>query len=381
MKKVLLVTNIPTPYRVPLFELLDRQFRENGWHLHVVFCSSTYRRRKFEMDAANFKFQHSFLNGGTINSRENTESTYFLYRGLWKTLVKEKPDHIIVSGFSAATFQIYFWKLIHGTTFTIWSGTIAQRKKTSSFIRQISRKTIAAFADSFIAYGMLARDYLTGIGVHPNKITIATNTVDTGFFKSKTEEERLKVQNTSRPFTFTFIGYLVSRKEVDKIIDAASALSGNEIDYRILIIGDGEMKQMLEMKAQLAGQDKRIRFEGYKQKNELPAYLAQTDVFLFQTGFDIWGLVLNEAMAAGLPCIASTKAGATFDLIKNGETGFAVDFNETRQLTELMKWCMHHPESIREMGERASSYIIEHASLEGCARSFVNNINSIPSKK
>lgn len=59
--------------------------------------------------------------------------------------------------------------------------------------------------------------------------------------------------------------------------------------------------------------------------------MFQSHCFLFQTDFDIWDLVLVEAMSAGLPCISSIHAGATHDLIKDGVTGFAMNLSENRR--------------------------------------------------
>lgn len=86
-------------------------------------------------------------------------------------------------------------------------------------------------------------------------------------------------------------------------------------DFSLRIIGDGPAADSLKTLTKELELENTIIFEGFKQKSDLPPYLEQTDCFLFQTGCDIWGLVLNEAMASGLPCIVSPNAGAARDLI------------------------------------------------------------------
>lgn len=374
MKKVLLITNVPTPYRVPLFDRMSKAFLEIGWELIVVFGDRTYSRRKYSLDEQTFGFKHLFLNGGQKNDRTNPEATVFLYSGVLRILREMKPDHVIVSGFSPATLRVWWWSLIKKGSFSIWSGTIPQRGKSFGIVRTSIRKFIARRASGFIAYGTEAKKYLMQMGVPAQKIDISTNTVDTAFFREQTAVHRqeLLIENTA-PFTFTYIGYLVSRKQVDKILYATAALAQHCNDFRIRIIGDGPERESL---IALAGElmiSHLIEFEGHKQTAELPAILAETDIFLFQTGFDIWGLVLNEAMAARVACIASVHGGATTDLIHDGSNGFAMDYNDTKALTEKMKWCIDHPSEVRAMGVKASDDVETIAGIDKAVRIFISN--------
>jgi glycosyltransferase involved in cell wall biosynthesis len=106
-----------------------------------------------------------------------------------------------------------------------------------------------------------------------------------------------------------------------------------------------------------------IRFHGFRQKDELPAFFAQSTCFLFQTDFDIWGLVLNEAMSAGLPCISSTNAGATSDLVIDGENGFVADFSKHEEVIEKIEMLLNNPDKARKMGEEAARFIRSRQAL------------------
>lgn len=373
MKKILLITNVPTPYRVPLFQRLEKAFREKGWKLTVAFGERGYKRRKYSLEEDTFGFKHIFLDGGQKNNPANPEATVFLYRGLKRHLLEINPDHIIVSGFSPATVRVWWWSLIHRKTFSIWTGTIPQRGKVFGSARTLLRRLIASKASGFLAYGTEAKRYLNGLGVNDDRIDIATNTVDTDFFKQETTKCRLQKQPKITPFTFTYIGYLVPRKKVEKILIAAEQLKKQRSDFRIRIIGDGPLRESLESLARELNVDDHILFEGHKQTSELPSVLAQTDVFLFQTGFDIWGLVLNEAMAAGVTSIASINGGATTDLIHDGVNGFRMDYSETESLSARMCWCIDHPAEIRSMGLQASKDVEELAGMEKAVRIFISH--------
>jgi glycosyltransferase involved in cell wall biosynthesis len=82
-------------------------------------------------------------------------------------------------------------------------------------------------------------------------------------------------------------------------------------------------------------------------------------------------LVLNEAMAAGLCCLATIHAGATFDLIKEGETGFIMDYNDQKKVVDKMKWMIDHPKEVEEIGKNAATYIHENANLSVSAKGFI----------
>ena len=152
-------------------------------------------------------------------------------------------------------------------------------------------------------------------------------------------------------------------------------LSIKRNDFVVDIIGDGSDKKNLENKAIEMGLGNQVIFHGFKQKEELPAFFAQTDCFLFQTGFDIWGLVLNEAMAAGLPCIVSPNAGAVDDLIKDGENGYICKFTEPDKVITLINDLLDDTDKAHRISLAASSFIQSNASIPKSTEGFLKAIH------
>ena len=376
MQKVVLITNIPTPYRIPLFNELNKQMLQEEMELHVIFSESGYQRRKFQIDFTQIQFPFTILNGGTITSNKNVEKTYFFYKGLWKTLNKLQPNNIIVAGFSSASIITAIWCSISNASFSIWSGSIENETRNISKLRIQLRRQLIKRAHSFIAYGSLAAKYLVKMGAPEDRVYIGINTVDTNFFAQETTKIRNNSQKKSK-FTFTYLGYLVPRKNVSLVIEAASLFLKERSDFNIQIIGDGESKSQLESLSIELGLKDHLEFVGYKQREELPEYFAKTNVLLFQSDFDIWGLVLNEAMAAGLCCLASIHAGATFDLIKEGQTGFIIDYTDQKKVVTKMKWMIDHPKEVEEIGKNAANNIIENANLSVSAQGFILALKKI----
>ena len=117
------------------------------------------------------------------------------------------------------------------------------------------------------------------------------------------------------------------------------------------------------------------------KKTEIPYYLHRASCFVFPTNHDIWGLALVEAMAAGLPCISSLNAGATYDLIQDGETGFAVDFSEIDSVTEKLHWLLDHPSECERLGRQAMNFIEKQVTLKKRAEGFVAAIEAALARK
>ncbi len=380
MKKVVLITNIPNPYRVPLFNELSKQLKNENTHLKIIFATKTYKRRLFQLNENDFLFDYSYLNNEAITVGNNSENSYFTYKGLFERLKNEKPDSIIVSGFSSATVKVFLYSFFKRVPYIIWNGSIAKKGRKDSFIRTLQRRFLAYFASAFVAYGTKAKSYLTSMGASEEKVFIATNTVDTSFFEKETEKQRAMLVDDNIHH-FIYLGYLVPRKNVGQLIEIAKILKMQRNDFCIDIIGDGESKKALESMVKEYQLLDQIKFHGFKQKEELPPYFAKAKALLFQTDFDIWGLVLNESMAAGVPCLSSVNAGASEDLIVDGENGYIVDYQNKADIIEKINFIIENPEKAKKMGAQASSFIRNNANVMICAKGFLKAIQSIEKNK
>jgi glycosyltransferase involved in cell wall biosynthesis len=379
IKKVMIVTNIPNPYRIPLFNEINYQLATKGIKLKVLFGAKGYSRRMFKIDMHECLFEYLILNGRVFKLRKNKKSL-FTYAGLLREIKFQKPDVIIIIGYSWGTVKLWLRSFFKKTVYIIWSGSVIHPYRRQSILRKWQRKMLIKRASGFIAYGRKARDYLIRLGAAPEKISIAINTVDTDFFSQKTEELRKSLSKESNQKYLTYIGYLTKRKNVKRLLEVILELSKFRSDFVLDIVGDGPERGSLEGFVREKSIEKFVVFHGFKQKFELPQFLARSSCFLFQTDFDIWGLVLNEAMAAGIPCIASVNAGATHDLIREGETGFAADFSDSEKVVEKICWILDHPKEALIMGKKASDFITKNAGLNNSAKGFMDAILCEPNQ-
>ena len=120
------------------------------------------------------------------------------------------------------------------------------------------------------------------------------------------------------------------------------------------------------MKRAAAARPGSVVFPGFAQRDQLAAFYALAEALVFPTLSDPWGLVVNEAMACGLPIIATDVAGCTADLVRNGENGFVIPTANVGKLAEAMAAIAHDPQLASRMGERSAT-LIESFSPERCA--------------
>jgi glycosyltransferase involved in cell wall biosynthesis len=326
MRTLAVVTNIPTPYRVPLFNTLAEALPEQGWKLHVLFGSRGNARRRWDVSEQGFAFPHEFLEGW--NLRLGAERILNTYGGLGEALRRVRPDGIVCTGYSAGTVAASRYARRTKVPLAIWSGTVPGPLEREWW-RVLLRRWLVRKSDGFLAYGSAARDYLLSLGADPGRIHIAWNTVDTDRFL------RLPLPRSplpSEPLRLLSVGYLERRKRVDLALRAVSCAARRGFDVELEVAGDGPERAALEALARELGIASRVRFLGNLPYEELPARYEAAHAFLFPTELDIWGLVLVEAMAAGKACVASVRAGATRDLVTDGATGYAVDFERTQSV-------------------------------------------------
>ncbi|MCE7994805.1 MAG: glycosyltransferase family 4 protein [Roseivirga sp.] len=371
--KVLLITNIPNPYRLPLFNKLGKALDTRGHQFKVLFGAETYAGRNHKNDYSNLSFDYSFLRQKSWLVKKLVKPSVQTYSGLSSQVRKVRPDKIIVIGYSLATIKLWLLSFFMKFELIIWGGTIPTSPEARSKKRRFIRKILISRASAFLAYGTEAANYFENLGCAREKIFYAFNTVDVEFFSRIAQEPKPQNQGLLH---LTYLGYLSQRKGVHVLIEIMEQIARTRNDFVLDILGSGDEQASLEKLVAQKGLADRVVFHGFRQKSELPAYLVKSDLFLFQTTFDIWGLVLNEAMAAGICCLSSKNAGATTDLIEHGKSGFVVDFQEITQTTALIHELLDDREKRTVTGRNASERIIRNFNLDIAVDGFLQCLNT-----
>ena len=186
--------------------------------------------------------------------------------------------------------------------------------------------------------------------------------VDNAFFAERAEEARSQVQalqlrldlQPGRP-VILFASKLQARKHADHLLLAYQQMLQRDRTYGkpyLLIVGDGEQRTPLEARAREWGLED-VRFAGFRNQTELPAFFALADVFVLPSRHEPWGLVVNEAMAAGVPVVLSSDVGAAIDLVSDGEEGYIFPTGDVDRLGQALEKVLAAPEIAAAMGKAA----------------------------
>jgi len=370
----ILITNSPSPYRIPLFNVLHEELGARGIGFRVLFGALGYAHRQWRVDMRDCLFPYDVLPSSPVTFLD-AEGASFNYRGLLHALQREQPGVIVTNGFSIATTKVYLRSMVRRTPYLIWSGAIRNCWETESWLRRLQRTLLIRQATGFVAYGSRARDYLVELGAPLERVSIGINTVDTAHFRRVPKDIDAGREQDGKK-RLLFVGHLTPRKGVDRLLRIVQLLARKRRDFVLDIVGSGSEQSSLQTMSHSLGIDEYVCFVGFKQKTDIPYYLHRASCFVFPTNHDIWGLALVEAMAAGLPCISSLNAGATYDLIQDGETGFAVDFSEMDNVAEKLHWLLDHPSESERLGMQAMNFIEKQVTLKKSAEGFVAAIEA-----
>jgi glycosyltransferase involved in cell wall biosynthesis len=121
----------------------------------------------------------------------------------------------------------------------------------------------------------------------------------------------------------------------------------------LVFVGDGPLRLDLESEAASLGISERVRFLGFVNQSGLPEVYTSSDVLVLPSGYEAFGVVVNEAMLCGCPVIVSDKVGAGFDLVREGETGFVFPVGDIEALSALLQRALQSPERLKRIGEAA----------------------------
>ena len=304
--RVALVTNVPTHYRVPLFARMSQRLVAAGAAFRIHFLSDVPAERRW-MRTAPLEFDHEILKSFDLSGDRGRR---LMPVNLAKRLDDFRPTILLAGGFSPFVgMRLAAYAERHRIPFGIWSGEIASRPTAQSRLRRSQRKWIVDRTAFALAYGWESVRYLRSL--RPDlPVVIARNTSPIGPVRDRpTEPDVIQLLT---------VGRAEKGKALDVVLSASSRLDG--VPWRLTVIGAGRELQRLRQAA-----DKRVRFLGARTPAEVRDAYSRADIFAFPSRYDIFGLVLVEAMGAGTPVVVSRAVGAVADLAVDGLNGLVLD--------------------------------------------------------
>jgi glycosyltransferase involved in cell wall biosynthesis len=257
-------------------------------------------------------------------------------------LFRAKPEMIISGNMGPTSLMCLVVTKLLGVPFVIWTEEIKETAGEISSIQKFLRSILLPRTTAFLAWGKPAKDHILNQGISEEKLYYCAQAVDSDWWieaSKSCDPKAIKSQLKLKGRVYLLIGQLIPRKGFDNVIVAWSKLSqGVQMNNHLLIVGQGESEYSLK---QLAHQLRipNILFTGQKTQEELVELFAAADIFVFPSIVDVWGMVVNEAMASGLPVLASKYAGASQELLSNKKYGALFDPLDIDSITDLLeKW-------------------------------------------
>jgi glycosyltransferase involved in cell wall biosynthesis len=303
----------------------------------------------------------------------------------WGCLQKLKPDVLAICGYDqAAMLTALAWTKKNHRIAILMSESKTD-DKPRSYWKEIGKKIIFRCFDAALVGGAPHREYAFTLGLPADRIFLGYDVVENDFFsqgankiKSRQETWREKL-GLPRPY-FLSVSRFIDKKNIFRLIEAYKIYrqQAQEEVWDLVLCGDGPLAARLKDKAKkISG----IHFPGFKQVEDLIPYYGLAGVFVMpSSNFEQWGLVVNEAMASGLPVLVSRACGCAQDLVQEGINGFTFDPYDVEEIAKLMIRMSSGKEELRVFQE-ASRRIISHWTPEIFAQNLFVAIDACLEKK
>lgn len=312
MKKAILITNIPAPYRVPVFEILgdcaDYEFT-------VIFAAENEANRKWGDNS--LKFLHVFLKGTkTLAKGDGFNYVHFNW-SLWGELNRLSPDFVVLGGLNPVHLLGWFWCLVHQVPFGFLTDGWSYSEKDLGRLHRLLRKLLYPRAAAMLGPSKKSLQHYASFGVKQEHLFQTHLCANNPVFLNACKPM------SARQHHLLFAGTFTDRKMPLFFAEVCIRIKASIADLNVQIIGSGELESVLLEKLKKA--DITVTYEGYANQQDLPDIYADARLFLFPTLFDAWGVVANEALAAGTPVITTPYSGAADEIVIHEKTGFVLE--------------------------------------------------------
>lgn len=348
--KVLFLTNIPSPYRVDFFNEFGK------------YCDLTVlfeRKKSTERDESwNFykfnTFRGIFLNGKGISA----DKAFCI--DVIKFLNDKSYDNIICSTFADPTgmLAIQYMKLHHISYYLECDGGFA---KSGKGLKEQLKRYFIKGAKGYFSTGHLCDLYYRQYGADITKIyrypfsSLHKSNLQKTCISNKEKDQLRKKLEVKEKYMVLTVGQFIYRKGFDVLLKAMRFISD---DVGVYFVGGSPIKEYIQIQKRY--NLKNAHFISFKNKEKLAEYFKAADLFAFPTREDIWGLVVQEAMAYGLPVVSTDRCAAALELIQNEKNGYIVPVENDKLLADCIMTIVNDEDRRHKFGVNSLSIIQEY---------------------
>jgi len=266
-------------------------------------------------------------------------------------LDKADPAVVVIPGWSdCAALGALQWSLKnHIPAIVMSDSTVWDEKRV--WWKEWIKSRLVTLCSAGLAAGAPHADYLARLGMARDRTFLGYDAVDNDYFADKAEQIRsqrsdVRSRHGLPKKYFLASARFVEKKNLSRLIEAYSryrelATKGNDEKptvqiWNLILMGDGPLRSKIESQLSTLKLRDHVLLPGFKQYAELPTYYAFAGAFVHASVTEQWGLVINEAMASGLPVLVSNRCGCATDLVRQGRNGFTFDPYNVEELAQLM---------------------------------------------
>ncbi len=362
--KVLYIVNVPAPYMVNYFNELGKYCE-----LTVIFEKDrSSERDKSWLDYKCENFKPIILKG------ISTAVDYAFAPQIVKYLKKNTYDFIFISNMASLTgiTAINYLKFRKIPYFLESEGGFA---KDGKGFKERFKRNLMKGAERYFSTTPIGDEYFLAYGATADRLVKYpfTSIYEKDIVSEPlTREEKGALREElgiKESRMILSVGQFIHRKGYDVLLEAASDIPS---DVGIYIVGGEPTEEYQRIKKEKSLDH--VHFVGFKKKDELAKYYHASDLFVLPTREDIWGLVINEAMAYGLPVITTDRCIAGLELITNGENGYVIPVENAKALAEKVHCVIYNDETLQSMG-RSSIEKIKWYTFESMAKVHIDYLN------
>jgi glycosyltransferase involved in cell wall biosynthesis len=362
--KVAMVTNIPAPYRLPIYE---RVVQHQDLDFCAFFCNGREPDREWDLQQTGV--QQVYF-----------KESYFTYRGryihcnpdAWAALSAFKPDVVITTGFNPTFIVAYLYARWHGAKHIAMTDGTVTTEATLSCAHHLTRRWIYGNTQAFIGASEGSFDLYRTFGITNERM-----------FQSHlcaNNDAYTPLPWSQRRYDFVYSGRFVAAKNPLFAMDVAQTVArriGRKTS--LLLLGSGEMRDEMARKASAMADDVEVVFAGFVKQADLPGCYAQAKMMLFPTQLDTWGVVANEACAAGLPVVVTPMAGVAHDLVMEGENGHVLPL-DVAQWADVCVPLVTDP-ACHERYAQASVRLVARFSYDNAAQGIYDAVKFVSAER
>ena len=336
MKSVIYATNASAPYKVGMLNALSKRIPE----LLAIYLTPQEYMRKWSDPLADSEHAYIQLNAAKLNILTMETAQYFSLRFLF-TLLTQRPKAVIFAPYSQIVFMLGFVICkLRGIPALIWYESHESSSIAPSLLRRFGkfvRKLVLCNASAIVVPGKLAKTSALNIGVHSQKIFLAPHSIRNELFSeafinyspsSGFVAISRYIKNYDR--VLIYVGQFVARKNLDLLISTFIKVKSDLGNCCLILIGDDPEK--------ITTKNPDILVAGFLEGQDIARVLHLSNGLVLPSLVEVWGLVVNEAAAAGLPVIVSTSCGA-HEVVHDHITGYHFEARDAHSLAgALRKW-------------------------------------------